>query len=119
MNIYKNNEVLDLDSSETPSYSRYFNGDIEHIKKNMSNKSLESYNKVYFLIPDYERIMIKGFLVEPVSVEKSDVSRLTVPVVFSTHVCMLVKPHVRGDSLFELRRVEGEESYTPSIWDNV
>ena len=61
---------------------------------------------------------MKSFLVDPISVAKAD-SRLDVPVIFFPPIHMLVKPHVRRDGLFELRKVEVEGSYIPSSRNNV
>ena len=46
-------------------------------------------------------------------------SRLDEPVVFLSSVHLLVKPHVRRDGLFKLRRMEVEGSYIPSSCNNV
>ena len=113
MRININAEVLNLRPTKTPVYSRYFDGIHDDVECKHRYKSLAQQNEVYLLLPDYERVVIKGFLTEPVSIVKAD-SRLDEPVVFTSSVHFLVKPHVRKDGLFELRRMEVEGSYLPS-----
>ena len=119
MRVFVNNEVLDLGPNEVPSYSRYFDGQHDDIQKSRY-KSLANLHEVYLLLPDYERVRVcvESFLVHPISVAKVD-SGMTRPIVFSPHMAMLVKPHVRRDGLFELRGLEVEGSYVPSSRDNV
>ena len=74
MRIIVNTEVLNLRPVETPMYSRYFDGIHNDVEYKHRYKSLAQRNEVYLLLPDYERVVIKGFLSEPVAIVKADSS---------------------------------------------
>ena len=112
MRFQVNTEALDLHPDETPMYSRYFDENHDHVESHYRYTSLAMLNKVYLLLPDYMRVVINSFLVESISVVKVD-SCPDEPVVFFPSMHLIVKPHVRGDGLFELRKVEVEGSYKP------
>ena len=117
MNKYTTNTVLDANPSETPLFSQYFDWKIDTIMNNKRYKSLAAHDTLYLLLPDYERVQVRGFLVDRVMIEKMDAPGWHTTEPADVH--QLVKPHVRRDGGFELRRVEVEGSYTPSSRDNV
>ena len=120
--IYTSNKVLVSSTDETPSFEEYFgsstSSDPDYIMFTKRYIHLANENSVYLLRPDYERVVIVDFLVEPLLVKRVYFpwcGRNTETV----SVRDLVKPHVRKDGKCELRKVEVEGNYTPSRHDNV
>ena len=117
MDCYRENKVIQV--GEEPSFEEHFGDSTNtHPDFTMTSKRylhLACSNNHYLLRPSFERVRIVDFLVEPLYVERVDVS--SKPVL--TSVRNLLLSHERKDGRSELRGVEVEGNYWAHRHDNV
>ena len=77
MHQYEDNHVLDIAVHETPSFEEHFGSSTRtHPDSSMKDKRYLHFanpNSISLLLPEFERVRIADFLVEPLSVERVDV----------------------------------------------
>ena len=118
MNIYKNNKVVGM--HEQPNYDDHFNScSPDAVQNNKRYQTLARQDTLYLLLPDYERVKVTSFLVEPLLIARVNDSFDMIGPEFFVRTRQLVRPMVRSDGQFEMRGVEVEGSYRPHSHDNV
>ena len=121
MNIYENNKVVGV--HDKPNYGDHFTSCLstmpDAVQKYKRFQTLATQGTLYLLLPDFERVRVTSFLVEPLLIARVNDYFDIIGQEFYVSAHRLVRPMVRLDGRFEMRGVEVEGSYRPHWHDNV